>query len=209
MARTWLEIGKLIKFIRSDECKLDEDEVRNGKAKQILLIKLEEYDLDEEEDDYHPQPISVPDIKKSLEMLYDSFIANKDKNIKNYQNKIYPEGKRPELVLDFNKAKNDPSVRKDWIVAFMAALTFRMGRVKSEATKGFIEKCDRKGWLEVFAEPEFDNRRWMDVIVEAIEDQIYDDTFSDWFYNFPIFYKVSRYLHYYVASIKEATRTRN
>jgi hypothetical protein len=74
-----------------------------------------------------------------------------------------------------------------------------MGRQRDVQHKGFIERCQRKGWWNVFAKdnPQHRSDEWMRVLEEFIEEQVDVSEYEHWMHRFPAIYKFSRWLEEY------------
>ncbi len=85
-----------------------------------------------------------------------------------------------------------------------------MGRVRPEQHRTFIENCQRRGWWEVFTDPQPAQRceEWMGVLDEFIDNQVDQQEYEQWMIRFLIIYKLCRHLDYYAELLCELKRYR-
>ena len=139
------------------------------------------------------------DAEAELRELLENFKDNKDEIVRNYEGIIYPDGRSPNLPGDWDATIEDPEARKEWLKVFIVSLTYRFGRALPESARNFLAECESEGRLETFANPHTLPAEWMDLLDKMIDHQ--DENHQKYFWwisNFPVFYKISKYLDVYV-----------
>jgi len=121
-----------------------------------------------------------------------------------YEKRIYPAGRPPILRESFSP--RDIGDRREWITLFVLAALHTMGRTQLEQHRDFLRRCERKGWLDVFADAEPDARRWMQVLEEYLEDPSGAHEYHQWMKQFVSIFQVSRWLSEYVESFLNIDR---
>lgn len=190
----WLQQLELKTFLRSAGA-LEEHE------KSQLLAKLGITTLAPEESEWEEEvePPQSLDAETELRELLKYFRKNKDEIISNYERIIYPDGRSPDLPNDWESTREDPQARKEWLKVFIVSLTYRFGYANPESARNFLAECERERRLEIFANRHTTPHEWMDLLDKMIDhqDENHQRYFS-WISNFPVFYKISKYLDVYV-----------
>ena len=190
----WLHPLELKIFLRSAG-ELKEHE------KSQLLAKLGITTLDSEESEWEEkvEPPKSLDAEAELRELLENFKDNKDEIVRNYEGIIYPDGRSPNLPGDWDATREDPEARKEWLKVFIVSLTYRFGRALPESARNFLAECESEGRLETFANPHTLPAEWMDLLDKMINHQDENNQrYFWWISNFPVFYKISKYLDVYV-----------
>lgn len=147
-----------------------------------------------------PQPPPPPlNAREVLENLFAWWQANGQGWVVQYQAKLYPEGEPPSLRNTFSARDN--ADRKQWLTLLLLGALHKLGRVQFEAHRDFLRRCERKGWLDVFADREHDARRWMQVLEEYLDDPGGQHDYYLWMKQFVEIFQVSRWLAEYVEAI--------
>ncbi|MGK5095556.1 hypothetical protein WDW89_26530 [Deltaproteobacteria bacterium TL4] len=162
-----------------------------------LIDKTPEPEVDEREKYKHPEF----DPTTWLEKLYDWWNNNEKAQIQLYEKRVYPLGHPFNLKTDFRS--KDREARKEWLSLFLLGSFHTMGRVKPSQHKEFINKCENKGWLQVFAEPESDANDWMKILDEYLDSQIGNTFYNQWVKQFVSIYQLAKWLIDYRDSFLE------
>jgi len=155
-----------------------------------------------EDNDDHYRDETIPNSDEYLRSLLNEFRNRKDYFLNYYKEKFYPNSVDPAISPDWEESRTNLSNRKEWLKIFIASLTFRFGFALPQVTKGFIESCERKNYLDTFAELEPDPVKWLNLLESWIENEgSSGQRHFQLFGCFPSFYKFSRYLDDYVRNI--------
>ena len=152
-------------------------------------------------------PINEPiDPGESLQSIYTWWEDARDEELEKFSRKIYPEGR--SLHLEDDDAGSID--RSSWLVLLLIGGFHTMGRVQPEQHRRFIENCQRRGWWDVFIDPEPAQRfeDWMGVLDQYIDQQVDQQEYEQWMMRFPIIYKLSRHLDDYVELLLGLERYR-
>ncbi len=112
--------------------------------------------------------------------------SNRDIWLAKYHERVYPRDFEMKELLhaDDNRA---------WVILFLLGVSHTMGRTQLGQHRGFLDMCDKRGWLDVFAAPDYDSGKWMSVIEEYIDDSDQQE-YMQWMKNFVSIYAVSRFV---------------
>ncbi|HED12294.1 MAG TPA: hypothetical protein ENI62_01315 [Gammaproteobacteria bacterium] len=146
---------------------------------------------------YEPTPGLEPiDPDSALQNIYEWWEDARDEKLDKYRRDTYPEGRLLHLADD-DVGNID---RSSWLILLLLGGFHTMGRAQPEQHRGFVEKCQRLGWWDVFTDPEPAQRfnDWMGVLDQYIDQQIDQQEYEQWMMRFPIIYKLSRHLDDYV-----------
>ncbi len=155
---------------------------------------------EETEDIEEPQPL---DPKEVLERLYNWWQTNGVSWTSVYECRLYGNGRRPRLT-PFDERKSDD--RRSWLMLFVVGCLHKVGRTRAEQHRGFIERCEQNGWLDIFADGDRDAQRWMSVLDEYLDDPSEDERYRQWMRQFVDIYQISRWLAEYVESFRNIDR---
>lgn len=114
--------------------------------------------------------------------------------LERYQQQFWPQNVSRNFEVD-------PIDRRAWMTLFGLGLMQRFGRVKDSQNRGFIQSLDDKGWWNVFCNvnPDQDGvEKWINVLKEYGEKQIYDEEYSLWMDNFARLFRIAHWLEMYV-----------
>jgi len=131
-----------------------------------------------------------------LEKLFDWWLTNGDNFTSEYEKGVYPQGRSFDLQTDF--FSNDRSARREWLSLFLLGSFHTMGWYKPGAHRNFLTICENKGWLQVFADPDFDAARWVDVLESYLDGQIGEAKYYHWVKQFVSIFQLARWLDGYV-----------
>jgi hypothetical protein len=121
-----------------------------------------------------------------------------------YEERLYPAS-HPPALRDCFDARN-LGERRQWITLLLLGALHSMGRTQLEQHREFLRRCDRKGWLDVFAEREQDGRQWMQVLEEYLEDPSDTHDYYQWMKQFVVIFQISRWLSEYVEGFLNVGR---
>jgi hypothetical protein len=103
--------------------------------------------------------------------------------------------------FELNLARTE---RRTWMVLFIRAMGYTMGWFRDFQHKGFIELCDERKWLEVFAmippagnDSNEWNRRWIGVLDEIADEGRQEVRYLHWMKLLPLVYRTARNLDKY------------
>ena len=134
---------------------------------------------------------------KWLNNLYEWWEHNDTEIVENYNSEVYPSTK--PFVLNKDYFPNDKQFRKNWISLFILGACETMGYYKRAAHRNFLNICEKKGWLDVFSNPEINADRWIEVLENYLDSQISDEiNYFHWFKQFVSIYQLARWLEDYV-----------
>ena len=122
-----------------------------------------------------------------------------------YEQRIYPNGRRPDLALRSDGSFN----REDWLTVFALGSFHRMGWGTDSQHRRFLEVCLQNGWWSTFAAPEPHERadEWIEVLEQFIDAQVDDLRWEWWMMRFPAIYRIARRLDDYVELFTGLDRT--
>src|SRR5439155_23811632 len=88
------------------------------------------------------------------------------------------------LALSMDDLSTDLQGRKRWLSLFILGMTHTLGRggQRAQQHRGFLELCERQKWLDVFADPEVNNRRadWIALVDSYLDRQQGDPEYYNW-----------------------------
>jgi hypothetical protein len=147
-----------------------------------------------ETDDETEQPDF--DAQAWLEKLFDWWVTNGNDYTRKYEQGVYPQGKPFNLQTDF--LPSDRSARREWLSLFLLGSFHTMGWNQPGANRNFLSECENKGWLQVFADPNSDAARWIDVLESYLDGQIGEAKYHQWVKQFVSIFQLARWLDGYV-----------
>ena len=134
----------------------------------------------------------------ALERLYEWWAKEGRERAGGYRNRIYPQDPR-NLNL-----KSDPEIgpldRSSWFMLLVLGSFQSIGRTREEQHRGFVRRCQDKGWWRVFTDcdPVREPEKWMNIIEEYAEAQHEDEEWTQWLAQFPKLYRLRRWLEEYI-----------
>lgn len=132
-----------------------------------------------------------------LNELHDWWQENKERWLCDYERRLYPGGQLPALRAHFSE--KELTDRKNWLTLFLLASFQKIGRAQPEQHRKFLERCEQRGWLDVFADRTQDAQRWMDILDEFLDDP-FDQRYYQWMKWFVEIFQLSRWLGEYVEA---------
>lgn len=119
--------------------------------------------------------------------------------LRDYESRTYPLGRPPALRED--RITREQSDRKEWLGLLLLGSLHSIGRAKPEQHRDFLRMCDRKGWLDVFADPDYRADKWMDVLEKYLDAQIDQSLYYHWMQQFIRIFQLARWLPEYVEAL--------
>jgi hypothetical protein len=113
--------------------------------------------------------------------------------------RLYPNGQR--LALETGAS------REDWLKLFLLGMAQTLGRARPEASRNFVDLCEREGLLSAFARTHEDAYGWLDRLDEYLGRQIQSVKYHVWLRLLIGLWLVGRGLDEYVAAIDSINRT--
>ena len=147
-----------------------------------------------------------PDPAKLLSRVHEWWMANREQYLAQYEAEVYPGGERPNL--NAGSGWNDLERRREWMKLFLIAIGYTMGRTQPAQHRTFLERCDREGWLDVFAAPERDPDLWIGVLDQYLDPTTGDIQYFHWMRQFVSIYQMSRYLGVYGECFLQMNRAK-
>lgn len=174
-------------------------ELENESLRVVLSGMLRRSDWLHMDDELLPYASNTINADDFLLKAGDWWKKNREEYLDRYRRKIFPSNL--EMILSDDCA--DTENRKSWIVLFLLGISYTMGRSISGQHRSFIETCEEKGWLDVFADSpdeNYDKNKWMDIIEKYFERPggMEEQEHLQWMKNFPSIYAVSRFLSEYI-----------
>ena len=90
----------------------------------------------------------------------------------------------------------------------MLASMQTMGRTNPEQHRNFLWQCAQRGWMDVFADPDFPADRWISVLEDFLGTQTYDIRFYHWMRQFVSIYQIARWLPEYAWSFLDIDKSK-
>ncbi len=105
-----------------------------------------------------------------------------------YEKRLYPEGRPPSVQSRFNPQDMDD--RREWMKLLILGSLHTLGRTQLVQHRDFLRRCDKKGWLDVFADVEQDGRRWIEMLEEYLDDPIGTLDYYLWMKQFVVIFQI-------------------
>ncbi len=144
-----------------------------------------------------PQPRAI------LREIHNWWLKARDSEVAYYNRLVYPDRKPPSLRLDDQR---DPQNRKSWLTLFLLGLMHTMGRQRHEQHRSFLQLCERRKWLDIFADPAAGADRWMGIVDQFWMEQVEEANFLQWMKQFVCVRVFARYLEGYIDIFREVGR---
>src|SRR5262249_35781017 len=139
---------------------------------------------------------TTPDLRQTFEptdvlpRVAEWWLSNRDEWMPRYCNWVYPSSlraflnSRQALSLSVDDLATDIQGRKRWLSLFVLGMTYGLGRggQQGQQHKGFLELCEKQKWLDVFADPNVNERRadWIALVDSYLEKQQGDPEYYNW-----------------------------
>ena len=148
----------------------------------------------------------VPDPQRALEEIWIWWSKECDRFVRHFNQRTYPEGSPPPLKREFSP--QDTLQRQNWLSLITLASMQTMGRTHPEQHRNFLRQCAQRGWMDVFADPDFPADRWISVLEDFLGTQTYDIPFYHWMRQFVSTYQIARWLPEYTRSFLEIDKSK-
>ncbi len=151
--------------------------------------------------DQSPEPgeeiIPSVDLPTALENLYDWWSGERDQRVTAYRDRLYPWALNHETDQETGRVELD---RQSWFLLLALGSFQGMGRTREEQHRNFVRECQERGWWEIFAgsDPQEKPERWMNIIEEYAEAHD-DEEWAQWLAQFPKLYRLRRWLDDYIT----------
>lgn len=143
-----------------------------------------------------PSRPEVPTIEK-LRRLARWWNRNRNHLIERYEKATYPQG-----VPDWSTVADDEASRKRWLILLSIGALHTMGRQTSQQSRGFLEKCEQKGWLDLMVKAAEHPASFTQVLEEYFSEED-DQTYFHWIRYLPSIYQLSRWTYEYSTMFVE------
>lgn len=140
---------------------------------------------------YQPPP---PDSRHCLERIADWWDDHHEEEIARYERELY-RGRLP--VIDTAGDLTQRELRREWIRLLLLGGLHRLGRTRPSTHGTYLQLCERKGWLEIFATPHPNRDAWARMIEEYLDQPSGDLPYYQWVSQFVTAYQLSRWLEHY------------
>lgn len=158
-----------------------------------------------------PPPLSTEQVAAGIKGLADWWEHVNEERTANYDMSVYGESGpllsgRQEGELENTK---DPAMRELWMRLFVLGAAHTLGRQRPEQHRGFLEKFERDGWLNLFATPhsEWDGQEWLNRLRSYVDGLVDDDAYARWMTLFiPLFqvaYRLDEYIELFVVADRD------
>ncbi|WP_419163541.1 hypothetical protein [Candidatus Palauibacter sp.] len=147
-----------------------------------------------------PEPVepihSRGDLPKVMNRLYRWWSGNPNQRHEYRARRLYPE---IPWRLHFGPDDTGRIDRPSWFLLLALGSFQGMGRTREEQHRSFVQRCQRRGWWDIFAssDPQERSEEWMNIIDEYAEEQDDDEEWAQWMAQFPRLYRISRWLDDY------------
>jgi hypothetical protein len=154
-----------------------------------------------------PEPLRPVDPRKALLELSRWWIEDGGGRewIREYERRVYGDA-TPPRVREFFPDEREDRIR--WLRLFLLGSLHTLGRTTIEQHRSFLQLCERRGWLDVFADPRYDPGRWMRVLEEYVDHPLDSEEWQLWVRQFVHIFRLARYLPEYVEAFLAADRAR-
>jgi hypothetical protein len=151
-----------------------------------------------------PEPASSPpDARTVLEGLHEWWQTNRERAIGEYECALYPRGAPPKLSGRFSA--NESGDRRGWLTLLLLGSLHKMGRAQLEQHREFLERCEARGWMDVFADPRLNAARWIEVLEQTLDESTYQEYYQ-WVKWFVETFQFARWLREYVELLLTLNR---
>ena len=161
----------------------------DGATRRRLLANL---GLDQPERPTLPPPPPPLDPSQVLRRLHDLAAANRADMVEWYERSTYPGGVRPTWSAE--GPAGDVASRQGWLTLFLLGAMHTMGGYGRAQHRGFLEECEQRGWLLMFAEEHREPGEWMGVLDRYLDEKVHDMEYLHWMRQFVAIYQISRWL---------------
>ena len=150
------------------------------------------------------KPIPIPDPVDILGRIYSWWTKNRTKLESDYVSQTYPFGDPGHLL----EPETSVEIQRSWLILFLLGSAQSMGHFRDGQHRNFLEKCDRKGWLSVFINPDSTADDWVGLMESHLDDLSSNDEYAHWMRNFLAMYQLSRGLADYIDLFRDIEKLR-
>jgi hypothetical protein len=157
----------------------------------LLLARLHpggtEQDAAEELEEF-PAPVL------SLELIHDWWMKSRPVHLRAYEEALWPKH------VDRKRLAGDEPDRDTWITLFSLGVFRRIGRVRDEQNRGFLEFLQGRGWWKTISQvhPHHGADQWMAILREYAETNEVSGLFERWMDSFASLYRLAHWYDDYV-----------
>lgn len=168
--------------------------------RHILAGRLEQgHLLDQMLRSTHPAREETPSVQRienpaqALEELYDYWQEESEDLTRTYEEAVYPDFMRPAgTLLPFAED------RKRWMTLLLLGTYQSLGRTTTQQNRDFLQRAEREGWLDIFADPDVNPVKWFEILDQFLS-RAGAQEYYHWFSRFLATYQLSRHLDEYMA----------
>jgi hypothetical protein len=117
---------------------------------------------------------------------------------RHYQQEVFFEGTPPRCAA--SGVARDVANRREWMHLFMLGAMHTIGLAHPAEHREFMRLCHREGWLDVFADPDIDPSRWLEVLDRYLDPAVREAKYYRGMQRFISFYQFARHLADYARS---------
>ena len=121
-----------------------------------------------------------------------------------YELQVYSGEKPPQCTLD--GLSTDLRARKEWIRLLITGALHTIGLSSPSEYGNFLKLCEHRGWLDVFADPQIDSSRWLDVLDKFLDPAVRDIKYYRSMQRFIGIYQFARHLRDYAHCFGDMNR---
>lgn len=143
-----------------------------------------------------PPPPEIPPVDAALALsrLYEWWATNGTSWTRQYEIRTYPGGMPPELSGDFLDTTDE---RRRWLVMLLVG-SFQGMQATPDQHRGFLKLCERRGWMNVFADRQSSAQRWLEILEQYFDEKYAKLSYYQWMRHFVRIFQLSRWLGVYV-----------
>ena len=120
-----------------------------------------------------------------------------------YERDIYIAGHRPRLTFD---GLADSDARRGWMELLLLGSLHGGAFGNFARMRNFVQRCDDRQWLDVFAAAPSDAADWLGVLDEHARDESAERRYRLEMRHYPELYQLGKYLDAYVEAFREADK---
>lgn len=157
----------------------------------FLLGKLhpEKVEYDDGEN-LHPIDRPMP----GLDLIHDWWMGNRVTQLREYDRALWPQR------VDRTRLAHDEPDRDTWMTLFGLGVFRRLGRVRDQQNRSFLDFLHDRGWWHTISQvhPDRGAEEWMAILREYAETNQVSGEFEHWMDSFPSMYRLARWCDEYV-----------
>jgi len=139
-----------------------------------------------------PEPVRQP--MPSLDLIHDWWMANRLQQLPEYDRALWPNR------VDRVRLADDEPDRDTWMTLFSLGVFRRLGRVRDQQNRAFLDFLHERGWWSTISKvhPDRGAEQWMGILREYAEANQVSGEFEQWMDCFPRMYRLARWCDEYV-----------